>query len=176
MCDSGGATVSMNKTHLANALIAVAIIVCISSCTGTTLNEYPSKSQDETAIIAVLKQYQNAKNQLDITGYLAVLHPEGEFMLGGDQLVSKERLEADLPVFWERLRSSDPSFYPISRESMNGNYCASGTFIDPEITIADEKAEVIMTFSKGFWHIDQLVRLRREQGRWWIDRLDWVQN
>ncbi len=159
------------------ALLCTAVLFQTTvACSGTSLKAYPVKSQAEKAIIAVLTRYEAAKNRFDIEGYLAVLHPAGRYMLGGDAMVSKKRLAEHLPVFWEKLRSYDPNFFPITRESVNGNFFESGWFVNPKIRIAGDTAHVTMTFSKGFWHLDHLVSLRREEGRWWIDRLDWEQN
>ena len=159
-------------TILCTAVIFQATVACSSP----GLKDYPVKNQDEKAIIDLLKQYETAKTQFDVDGYLSVLHPEGRYMLGGDTLVSKQRLERHLPEFWEKLRGYDPGFFPITRESVNGNYFELGGFVNPKIRIAGDAAQVTMTFSKGFWHLDQMVSLRREMGRWWIDRLDWEQN
>ena len=165
-------TLSRRRVTLCMAVILQATI----ACSGTGLQDYPVKNQDEKAIIAVLAQYEAAKNHFDVASYLAVLHTEGRYMFGGDSMVSKKSLGEHLPEFWVKLRSYDPNFFPITRESVNGNYFESGWFINPKIRISGDEANVTMTFSKGFWHLDHLVSLRREEGQWWIDRLDWVQN
>jgi hypothetical protein len=158
--------------------ILYAAVICLSTaaCSETRLKDYPVKSRDERAIIAVLARYETAKNRFDVTGYLAGLHPAGRYSFGGDAMVSKKHLAEHLPEFWKKLRAFDPGFFPITRESVNGNFFESGWFVNPKIRIAGDAARVTMTFSKGFWHLDQWVSLRRNKGQWWIDRLDWEQN
>jgi hypothetical protein len=159
------------------AMILATIAVCLSTvaCRGTRLEEYQARNPDERAIIATLARYEAAKNRFDVAGYMAVLHPEGLYMLG-DSLVSKQRLARLLPEFWEKLHGHDHPFFPITREGVNGDYFESGLFTNPRTRIAGDTAEAILIFSKGFWHLDYLVSMRREAGKWWIDRLDWVQN
>lgn len=149
------------------------IFMLAFSCSNTSLKEYASENQQETEIVKILIQYQDAKNNFDLEKYLACLHNQGKYYFGGGQMVSKEELKKLLPNFWTRLQSGDRTFYPMSRESLNGNYFQSGEFINPQIVITQDTADVTVTFTKDGWRLKHYISMVRENNQWLIKRLDW---
>ena len=117
----------------------------------TPLKEYQPKSPEEGAIKKVLVSSENAWNNNDIQGYLAVLHDSGNFMYGKERyIVSKQEFAERIP----KIRAVKPRF----------------KFGTPQITITGDKAVVnLVDYSiPGGW--PWTVHLVRENENWYIMR------
>jgi hypothetical protein len=126
--------------------------------------------------MAVLIRYQDAKVSCDLNQYLACRHDKGAYHFGRGYKVSKEKLKKTLPAFWAVLQSGNRLAYPMNREMITGNYIITGRFYNPEITVAQDTADVTMTFMKWGWRLRHYVSLRKENDQWLINRLDWEEN
>ncbi|MCP4344194.1 MAG: nuclear transport factor 2 family protein [Desulfobacterales bacterium] len=137
------------------------------------MTEYVPENREQADIKSLLIQYRNAKNNFNLEQYLACLHDNGKYTYKSRRIVSKEQLKKELPVFWAGVKSGDQKFYPISRESLNGNYFRSGQFINPKIRVSKNTAEVTVTFTKWTWRLKHYISMVKENGHWLINRLDW---
>ena len=106
---------------------------------GTPIDRYQPKNDDETQIIALLTDFNKAKTNHDLESYLACLDHGGIFMFGGSIMVSKNYLKKQLPRFWANCESGYIMTRPSSREELNGNFFA-GILYDPVTTINHDKA------------------------------------
>ncbi len=148
------------------------ILLLVVSCSDAPLKEYECKNQEEKEILALLIEYEDARNNFDIDRYLATLHDQGKYHYACNVMVSKEALRKDLPEFWMKLRSGD-LLAPMCRENMTGNYFLTGRLFNPEITIEQDAARIKLMYSSWGFRIIRYIHVRRDEGRWLINRLDW---
>ena len=151
------------------------ILVCIG-CSRTDLADYQSDNRSEAEIKAVLLEHLKAKRQFDIERYLAGLHEDGRYHFECGRLLSKADIGDLLPKFWDHMQSGDPSFYPINRECITGDYFDYGRYVDPRMEISGESARVTLSFTVGWWSQEHYVSLVKVNERWMINRLDWGMN
>ena len=115
----------------------------------THLKDYQPKSPEEDAIKTVLVNSENAWNNNDLQGYLAVLHESGQFMYGTKRyIVSKKEFAERIP----QIKASKPVF----------------TFGIPKITITKDTAVVNLKDYNipGGW--PWTVHMVREKEKWYI--------
>lgn len=155
------------------ALITFGSAACFSK---TPLAEYKPRNQSEQQIKAVLLEYLAAKQQFDIERYLACLHAEGRYHFECGRILSKADIGHLLPEFWAHMRSGDPSFYPMNRECITGDYFDHGQYVDPRFEIDGLRANVTLRFTVGWWGLEHYVELVKEKERWVINRLGWAMN
>jgi len=146
------------------------------ACSQVPLSAYQPKNQTEKEIKAVLINYLKAKQQFNINAYLDCLYDQGEFHFECGRFLTKEELGQLLPGFWNYMRSGDPSFYPINRECITGDYFDTGDYINPVIEARDDKAQVTLTFSVGWWRLNHYISLIKHYDCWLIKRLYWEMN
>jgi len=158
------------------SIVPLLIFFLSAACSRTPLGEYQPRNQTEEEIKTVIVEYLDAKRRFDIVQYLAGLHNQGRFHFECGRIVSKAELGQLLPGFWAGMRSGDPTFYPINRECITGDYFDSGQYVDPRITMAGDRAEVTLTFTDGWWGLEHYVSLIKENDCWVISRLDWEMN
>jgi hypothetical protein len=157
-------------------LAACVLLFVGAGCSQTTLADYQGRTPGETEIKAVLLEYLDAKRQFDIERYLACLHAAGRYHFECGRILSKTDIGYLLPKFWDHMRSGDPSFYPINRECITGDYFDHGRYVDPRIEIQADRATVTLRFTVGWWGLEHYISLVREDERWLINRLDWQMN
>ncbi len=148
------------------------ILLLTLSCSDTPLKEYEYKSQEEKEILALLIEYEDARNRFDIERYLATLHDQGVYHYACNVMVSKEALRNDLPEFWIKLRAGE-LLSPMCRENMTGNYFLTGALHNPEISIDQDTARIKLMYSSWGFRLIRYIHARRDDGRWLINRLDW---
>ena len=159
--------------------VMIAVLSFTILCTGcgrTDLADYQSRNKSEAEIKGVLLEYLAAKRQFDIDRYLAGLHAEGRYHFECGRILSKADLGYLLPKFWAHMRSGDPSFYPINRECITGDYFDNGQYVDPRFDIDGNRARVTLRFTVGWWGLEHYVALVKENEHWMINRLDWQMN
>ena len=163
------------RTAAAIIVFSLGVIFFYAMFSGTRLEDYAARNQDEEAIISVVATFHQAAMARDLHLYLSCLADEGSFMFGGSKMVSKDSLERDLPQFWSKLDGGDMQVRPNSRESLNGN-SLKGSLYDPAITMKGEEAEVVVTFVTPVlrWKTKLFLDLRKQQGQWLIQRLTWA--
>ncbi|MCP3954842.1 MAG: hypothetical protein GY697_21860 [Desulfobacterales bacterium] len=166
----------MQVTRINMLLLVLGLLSLVAGCNGTPLAEYQSRNRSEEEIKAVLLEYLDAKRQFDIDRYLAGLHAEGRYHFECGRMLSKAELGQLLPKFWTDLRSGNSAFYPINRECITGDYFDTGRYVDPRMDIARENARVALKFTVGWWRLEHLVSLVKENEHWFINRLDWAMN
>lgn len=138
------------------------------------LTDYLPKNKVEGEIVALLIEYQDAKNQLDLTRFLACLYEQGRFSYRGAAMVSKGRLRTSLPDFWKTLQSPNRIVvYPLSHEFVTGDYYLSGRLVNPRIFINGSSVDVTVTFTSGWWRQKHFLSMQRVNDRWMITLLDW---
>ncbi len=141
---------------------------------GTRIDRYIPKSEDEAQIITLLNTFQKAKREYNLEAYLACLSEKGQFMFGGSIMVSKKELKKRLPPFWADRRTNHINTRPSSREELNGNFF-DGIFYNPVITVKNDKAKSIVTFVTPIirWKTKLFLDFRKHNGSWQISRLEW---
>ena len=152
-------------------LLAIAIFGMYS---GTRIDRYIPRNDDEAQIVTLLRAFQKAKREYDLEAYLACLSDKGEFMFGGSIMVSKTELKKLLPPFWADRRTDHINTRPSSREELNGNFF-DGIFYDPVIEVNKDKAKAIVTFATPVirWKTKLFLNFRKPNGFWQISRLEW---
>ena len=164
----------MYRNHSSAAvLIAFAIIIAISACSSTPIEEYIPKSQEEANVLALLIQYQTARNNFDLQRYLDCLHDRGIYHHASRIMVSKKELSKRLPGFWTQLKKGDRSFFPMCRENLSGNYFVRFRLTNPQIVINRNTASVTATFVNTGWRLKHYILLIKDNNHWLINRLDW---
>lgn len=165
------------KRRTAAALIIFSLGAMFFSAmfSGTRLEDYVARNQDEAAIISLVATFHQAAMARDLHLYLSCLADEGSFMFSGSKMVAKDFLERDLPHFWRKLDGGDMHVRPNSRESLNGN-SLKGSLYNPAITVKGEQADVVVTFVTPVlrWKTKLFLDLRKQQGQWLIRRLIWA--
>ncbi|WDP91969.1 MAG: hypothetical protein HUN04_20520 [Desulfobacter sp.] len=157
------------------AVIAgIVIIYFFGMTSGTGIDRYRPKSQDESRIVDLLRQFQKAKKGYNLEGYLSCLSENGEFMFAGALMVSKKKLRQLLPSFWSDLNANLLDALPSSREELNGNYF-NGGFYDPVIVVDGDRARAIVTFITPVsrWTTKLFLVFQKENENWKISRLEW---
>ncbi|MFH1981496.1 MAG: hypothetical protein ABIL58_06615 [Pseudomonadota bacterium] len=152
------------------------LVLIISSCGDVSIGNYNPDKPDEKEIIALLIQYQDAKNHFDLERLLSCLHDNGAFSFECGLMVSKERLKNELPGFWAGIRSGDPSAIPMVHECINGDYYKSGALNNPQVLIDGDTATATVLFTKGISRVEQFFSLIRENDQWLITRTEWGQS
>jgi hypothetical protein len=138
------------------------------------LKEYLPKNMVEGELVALLIEYQDAKNRFDLYRFLACLHEHGRFSYKGAAMVSKETLRASLPGFWRILQSPNRIIlYPLSHEFVTGDYYLSGRLVNPRISINGSNAEATVTFTSGWWRQKHYISMQRVNDQWLITLLEW---
>ncbi len=152
-------------------LVAIALIGMYS---GTPIDRYLPKNDDEIQIIALLTVFNKAKTNHDLESYLACLDNGGIFMFGGSIMVSKQELKQRLPIFWANRESGYILTRPSSREELNGNFFA-GILYDPVITITHDRAKAMVTFVTPIirWRTKLFLEFHKQNGSWLISRFEW---
>jgi hypothetical protein len=145
----------------------------VTSCCDAPIEQYAPRSPDEKEILAVLIQYQDAKNRFDLERLVALLDNKGEFSFQCGMMVSKARLEAMLPGFWAALKSGDSAVIPLVHECINGDYYHTGRLNNPRIQVQDDTALATVLFSKGVCRVLLYVTMRRANDGWLITRTEW---
>ncbi|MDJ0913805.1 MAG: hypothetical protein QNI95_09565 [Desulfobacterales bacterium] len=148
-------------------------LLFIGACSEISLQEYASKNQDEAAIISVLRQYQDARNNFELEKYLDCLHDRGFYHYASSVMVSKQDLHELLPRFWVQLQKGDRLFFPMCRENISGNYFVGFRIVNPQIVMHHDAADVTVTYLNKGWRQRHYISMVKENGRWLINRLDW---
>lgn len=156
-------------------LLSLGVVVLYGMFSGTRLEDYVARNQDEEQIINLVASFHKASMTRDLPRYLACLADGGSFMFSGSMMVSKDTLESYLPQFWSKLDSGDMRVRPNSRESLNGN-SLKGSLYDPSIIVKGEEAELVVTFVTPIlrWKTKLFLELRKSHGQWLIQRLAWA--
>jgi len=145
-------------------------IIC---CSDAPIEDYAPRGPAESEIIAVLGQYQEARNRFDLARLLPLLHEKGEFTFQCGMMVSKARLKDMLPGFWAELKAGNSAVIPLVHECINGDYFHTGRLNNPRIAIHGDEAQATVLFTKGVCRILLHVTMRREDDRWLITRTEW---
>lgn len=146
----------------------------IASCTGPPLRDYVPKNDNESLIVHRIMIYQKARNDGNVSAYLACLHDSGSFSFIGDYKLSKSELAKRIDHFWKRLKAKELSVYPIARESITGDFFDRWQFVDPVIEVDGEKAWV-ETICKSSLICQQrhFISLCKIDDTWLISSTDW---
>jgi hypothetical protein len=132
------------RSSLALLFLALAFYGCV-----TTLKAYEPASSVETVIKSVLVSYENAWNQHDVYGVLALWHDEAEIMYGSDrQTASKKEYAGILPGRMD----STPSI----------------ELKDPHIVLVGDKAVVKLRMDARKFVTPVQFNLAEENGKWEI--------
>ena len=150
-----------------------AILAMTFSCSGKALTEYLPRNEDEADIIALLIEYERARKSFDLQGYLNCLHEKGLYHHAGRVMISKQKLADLLPEFWDGLRGGKRLFFPMCRESINGNWLVGFRIVDPHIKISGNTADVETMYLNTVWRQMHYIPLIKENSVWRISRLDW---
>ena len=161
-----------STTHK-KAMIVLASLLLILSCSNTPLEKYAPQSDEEARIFEVLVDYQQARQDFDLQGYLSCLHEHGRYNYASRVMVSKRELSVLLPEFWDGLRAGRRSFYPMCRENLSGNYFVGFHLTNPQMAITQNTAKVVVTYANAGWRLKHYISLIKDHQRWWINRLDW---
>ncbi len=168
--------IKIKKEHIAT-LFVVTVLLAISlfgMYSGTRIDRYIPRSDDEAQIVALLNTFQKAKKEYNLEAYLACLSDKGEFMFGGSLMVPKKELRKLLPPFWEDRRTGSILSRPSSREELNGNFF-DGRLYDPIITVTKDQAKVVVTFVTPVmrWKTKLFLDFQKDNNFWQISRFEW---
>ena len=163
-----------HRLFISVSVFSLALALYFAYSSGTALDDYIPKNEDEGRIIDVMVTFQTAKQQFDSVAYLSCLDENGTYMFGGHLMVSKKELRRLLPEFWAGLKTINTHNMPISRENLNGNYL-EGSFFDPIISVTDTLAEVTVTFETPVikWRTLLFINLVKKHNRWLIQEYRW---
>jgi len=164
----------MREIFLCIGLVLFALIFngCLPG--DVQLTEYRPKSKVEGEIVALLIEYQDAKNRQDLNRFLSCLDEQGRFSYRGAAMVSKGGLRTSLPGFWKTLQSPNRFVvYPLVHEFVTGDYYLSGRLVNPRIYINESSVDVTVTFASGWWRQKHFISMQRVNDRWMITMLDW---
>ena len=153
--------------------ILIAIALAISCGCDASIAKYEGKNIHEKAIISVLIQYQDARNNFDIEKILSLLHDKGTFTFQCGRMVTKAVLEKELPGFWADIQSGNAAVFPIVHECINGDYYKSGQLNNPQIAVNNNTAEVTVLFTKRVCRVELYLSMHHENDRWLITRTEW---
>jgi hypothetical protein len=92
----------------------------------------------------------------------------------GDLILSKSDLERELARFWKRLQLGDATVYPITRESITGDFFDLWSFKNIKLSMNGDTAKVTVT-CKSSWICSQshFISLVEENGNWTISETAW---
>lgn len=172
---TGRPALKIENNHII-ALAAVAAVVVVAAVLGRSekaLSDYRPGNQEESEIVAFLMKYENTRRKFNLQGYLACLHDKGIYHHAGGVMVSKQKLAESLPGFWEGLRKGSREFFPMCRESLNGNWFVGFHIFSPIIELDGNEAKVTVTYSNAGWRIKHFIHLLKENNAWLITLLDW---
>ena len=139
----------------------------------TPISKHVAANKEETEIISVLMQYQDARNHADIKKLMALLHDEGIFTFQCGRMVPKATLKKELPGFWKEIHAGNAAVFPLVHECINGDYYTSGELNDPRIALDQDTARATVLFTKGVCRVELYVSLIRDNDRWLITRTEW---
>ena len=164
----------MKKFFFCTGLILFTLTFACKLPGEVELTDYQPKNKVEGEIVALLIEYQDAKNRLDLDRFMACLDEQGRFSYMGAAMVSKKRLRTSLPSFWKTLQSPNRIvLYPLSHEFVTGDYYLSGRLVNPRISNNGCSADVTVTFASGWWRQKHYISMHRVNDRWMITLLDW---
>lgn len=164
------------KTFVAGWVLLVLSTSIDIGCTNIGLNGYTPKTDDEKQIISLLKEYQTAKNLHDIERLLACLHEDGHFQFMGGSRVSKMILANWAPHVWSRFKAGQFPDHPINHEQITGDFFPTGRLMNPRITINNNVADIVVTYTTGGWWWQKHFITAINTGRGWkIMKLEWEQ-
>ena len=155
-------------------VFVLAAIALTGMYSGTRIDKYRSKNDDEIQIIALLTAFNKAKTNHDLESYLACLNNGGIFMFGGSIMVPKDYLKKQLPMFWANREFGYIITRPSSREELNGNFF-DGILYDPVITINHDRAKAVVTFVTPIirWRTKLFLEFHKQNEAWLISRFEW---
>ena len=166
----------LTKEHMATIFVVTVLLVLalVGMFSGTRIDRYLSKNDDEAQIIALISAFNNAKTEYNLETYLACLSDHGTFMFGGSIMVSKKELSHLLPPFWADRQKGYILSRPIAREDLNGNFF-EGILYDPILTVENDQAQAVVTFVTPImrWKTKLFLDFRKQNGLWQISRLEW---
>lgn len=154
-------------------LITCWALLAICGCADTALEDHAPASAQEASIIELLTRYQSARQHFDLERYLGCLHDQGLFHHAGRVMLSKAGLAELLPRFWQQLHSGKRLFFPMCRESLNGNYFVGFRLFNPVIVISNHTASATVTYIHRGWRLKHYITMVKDRGRWRISGLDW---
>ena len=166
----------MAKKHLfiLASLSCIILVISLSYLSGTSLQDYQPRNQDEQKIVELLIKFETAKQESDLTVYLSCLGENGWYMHRGHLMVRKNELAALLPAFWKGNKENNAHFKPMCRENINGNFL-NGSFLDPIISITKNSAHAAITFQTPIvrWRTLLFLDFEKKNGEWLITRYEW---
>lgn len=166
----------ITREQIASIFVVIVLLALslFGMYSGTRIDRYIPRNDDERQIVKLLSTFQKAKREYDLEAYLACLSDKGEFMFGGSIMVSKTELKKLLPPFWADRKTNHINTRPSSREELNGNFF-DGIFYDPVIKVNKDKAKAIVTFVTPIirWKTKLFLDFRKHNGSWHISLLEW---
>ena len=147
------------------------LIITTCACGEISLSEYPPETRAEKEIIAVIGQYWDAKREQNLDRLMACLHDQGQYNFECRQMVSKPKLKASLPEFWQRLQSGGRLAFPMTHECLNGDYLPSAELTDPKISVNGNIAQARVYYTSMIYKRRCYFSLLKENGTWLINRL-----
>ncbi len=164
-------------THFTEYRLLVGLMLILAgvlvACGDIRIADYQPASADERKIIALLVQYQDAKNNQDLERFLSLLHDDGVFGFQCERMVSKAVLRKELPGFWADIQAGDAAVFPMVHECINGEYYPICAFANPHIEIKDDNAVGSALFTKGVCRVPLYFSMSREADSWRITRTEW---
>jgi hypothetical protein len=119
------------------------------------LKDYHPKSAEEKAIIELLQNYEEARNNKDKVKFLSYLHPDGLYMLTVDHAYYSTAL---IDTVWSEI------FMHHRKEALS----------NPEIIIQGDEAVVNVSVADAMGHTWKATfNLVREKGNWLVYRYTW---
>ena len=136
----------MNKAMLIILILFSFLLIC--SCS-TPIEEYQAKNDDEKDIINLLIRYTEIINTGDSKKIVAFFHENGEYVTGrGNVALSREKMTERKPEDWL--------------------YDGKRTFYNPEITLNDNEAKVMVHAKFGKYTTAIIFTLVKENDKWLI--------
>ena len=132
------------RSLVALLFLAIAFYGCV-----TTLKQYEPTSSVERDIKSLLVSYENAWNQHDVDGVLALWHDEAEIVYGSDRKIASKKEYID--ILPERMNST-PSI----------------EFKDPHIALSGNKAMVELKMDTRRFVTPVKFNLVEENDKWAI--------
>ena len=136
----------MNKAMLIILLLLSFFLIC--SCS-IPIEEYQAKNEDEKDIINLLIRYTEIINTGDSEKIIAFFHENGEYVtVPGNVALSREKMTERKPEDW---------LYDGKRK-----------FYNPEITLNDNEAKVMVHAKFGKYTTAIIFTLVKENDKWLI--------
>ena len=161
-----------NGCSIGRVFLGIAVFI-IGACSNSPIEEYLPQNPDEKQILALLIKYQKARKNFDLAEYLSCLHEKGIYHHASRVMVTKKELSGLLPEFWNQLNKGDRSFFPMCRENLSGNYFIQFKLVNPQISIDQNKASIVVTYVNTGWRLKHYISMIKENDQWLINRLDW---